>query len=75
MRMTYFILFMILFFGVVVFAAENRELMTLKYFDQSVSCPRWAMIAIVYLVGMASGCVAFLLLRRSLRPASPGLLH
>ena len=67
MRMTYSFLLLLVLGAIGIFALENREMMTLTYFRQSVSCPRSLMIAIVYLLGMLSGWIAVGLVRRLLR--------
>jgi lipopolysaccharide assembly protein A len=67
MRILYLIALLLLIVAIGIFAFENREQMTLRFLDQSVSCPRSLMIGVVYLVGMLSGWVIVGLVRRSLR--------
>ena len=50
-----------------IFLAQNQELITLHYFQGSVSCPPALLIAIVYLLGMFSGWTVVALVQRSLR--------
>ena len=70
MRILYLIALLLLLGAAVVFALENREPMTLEFFNQSISCPRSLMIAIVYLLGMVSGWIVVGLVRHSLRRAA-----
>ena len=70
MRIVYLVALILLALAMAIFAIENRETMTLRFFDQGVTCPRSLMIAIVYLLGMVSGWTVLGLLRRSLRGAT-----
>lgn len=70
MRWTYFLILLVVAGAIGVFALENREMMSLRFLDQSISCPRSLMIAIVYLLGMVSGWVVVGFVRRMLRAAT-----
>jgi len=67
MRMTYAFLLLLILGAIAIFALENREMMTLTFFGQSVTCPRSLMIAIVYVLGMLSGWIVVGLVQRLIR--------
>ncbi len=70
MRVVYLFVLVFLIAAIGIFAFENREQMTVQYFDRSVTCARSLMIAIVYLLGMVSGSVVVGLVWRTLRRAT-----
>jgi hypothetical protein len=67
MRFLYLIAFIILGSAIGILAYENRELMTIQYFGQSVACPAWLTIAIVYLLGTVTGLIALATLQHAFR--------
>ena len=71
MRWTYVLILLVVAGAIGVFALENSEMMSLRFLNQSVSCPRSLMIAIVYLLGTVSGWMVVGLVRRMLRGATP----
>jgi uncharacterized integral membrane protein len=71
MRLTYFLILLFVAGAIGVFALENREAMSVQFLDQSISSPRWLMIAVVYLLGMVSGWMVVGLVRRMMREATP----
>jgi lipopolysaccharide assembly protein A len=70
MRVIYFLILLLLFGAIGVFALQNREVIELQYLDRSVSCRLSLLIAIVYLLGMVSGWTVIGFVRRSLRRVS-----
>jgi uncharacterized integral membrane protein len=67
MRLLCFVILLFLVGAIGVFALQNRELITLQYLGQSVSCPPSLLIAIVYLLGMVTGATVIAFVQRSLR--------
>jgi lipopolysaccharide assembly protein A len=67
MRIVYFLILFILLAAVVVFAVQNDEAVTLRFFYRSVSSSLALLIAVVYLLGMISGWTVVGFLRRSVR--------
>jgi len=66
MRFLNLIVLAILAGAIGIFAVENREMMTLEYFGQSVTCSRSLLVGVVYLLGMASGSIVVGFVRRAL---------
>jgi uncharacterized integral membrane protein len=52
-----------------IFAFQNDEIVTLQYFNRSVTLPMSLLIVVVYLLGMLSGWTVVGFLRRSWRRA------
>ncbi len=67
MRTIYFLALLFLLAAVGLFAVQNSELITLRYFNQSISCPPALLAAVVYLLGMVSGWAVVGFVRRSLQ--------
>ena len=70
MRVFYFLVLMLLLAAIGIFALQNRETITIQYFDRSVSSPLALLIGVVYLLGMVSGWTVVGFVRRSLRRVS-----
>ncbi len=70
MRVFYFLVLMLLFAAIGIFALQNRETITIQYLDRSVASPLALLIVIVYVVGMVSGGTVVGFVRRSLRRVS-----
>jgi uncharacterized integral membrane protein len=70
MRFIYFVILMALLAGILAFAIQNSETITVRYFDRAVSCPAAFLIGAVYLVGMLTGWAVVGVFRRSLRGIS-----
>jgi lipopolysaccharide assembly protein A len=51
----------------VIFAAQNLEIVTMSFLGFSARVPLALLVAIIYLLGMATGGSLWALLRRSLR--------
>lgn len=54
---------------IVVFAIENFQTVTMSFFGWAISVPMVLQVAVVYLLGMATGSSLLSLLRRSLEGA------
>lgn len=70
MRLICFLILLFLLAAIGVFALQNREVITLQYLGQSVSCPPALLIGIVYLLGMISGWTVLGFFYHSLRRAA-----
>jgi lipopolysaccharide assembly protein A len=70
MRVFYFFVLLLVFIAIGIFAMQNRELITLQYLGESITCPRHLLFAGVYLLGMVSGWTLIGLVRRSYRHAT-----
>lgn len=70
MRLVYFLFLLLALAAVIVFAVQNNETITLRYFNWSIACPLPLLVAFAYLLGMVSGWTVIGLLRRSLRGAT-----
>ena len=66
MRFVYLLLLLIVVAAVAVFALQNYESVTLRYFDRRVTTSLPLLIAVVYLLGMVSGWTVVGFLKRSL---------
>jgi len=75
MRSIGFLILLFLVGAISVFALQNRESITLRYLDRSVSCPPALGIAIVYLLGMVSGGTVVGLVQCSLRRVAERPAH
>ena len=67
MRIFYILVLLILVSIVGILALENREVISFRFFGQSLSGPQALLIAIVYLVGMVSGWFVIGIARRLIR--------
>ena len=70
MRVFYSLILLTLLAAIGIFALQNREAITVQYFDRSISSPLALLIGIVYLLGMVSGWTVVGFFRRSLRRVS-----
>jgi lipopolysaccharide assembly protein A len=61
------VIFLAVVRAVAVFAVQNREDVTIKYLDRSLSCPMAVLVGAVYLLGMISGWTVVGILKRSLQ--------
>jgi uncharacterized integral membrane protein len=55
--------------AIVIFAAQNLEIVTMSFLGFSARAPLALLVAIVYVLGMATGGSLLALLRRSLKGA------
>ena len=67
MRHVYLILLLIIVAAVILFALQNNERVTLRYFDSSATISLPLLIGVVYLLGMVSGWTVVGFLKRSLQ--------
>ena len=67
MRIVYLLILLVFLAAVVVFAVQNHEEVTLRYFDRSLTTPLPVLIAAVYALGMLTGWTVVGFLRRSVR--------
>jgi uncharacterized integral membrane protein len=65
MRWVYLAVIVLFAAGVVVFAVQNLETVTIAFFRLNISAPLALLIIVVYLLGAATGGSLFALLRRS----------
>jgi lipopolysaccharide assembly protein A len=75
MRVAYFLILMLMLGAVGLFALQNREIITLKYLNWSLSCPVSLLVVIAYLLGMASGWTVLGVVRLSLRRVAAHPAH
>jgi putative membrane protein len=75
MRVVYSLTLLLALGAVGLFAVQNREILTLKYLNWSISCPLSLLMVIVYLLGMASGWTVLGIMRLSLRRATAHPAH
>jgi len=75
MRVIYFLILLLLFGAIGVFALQNREVIALQYLDRSVSCRLSLLIAVVYLLGMVGGWTVIGFVQRSIRRVSERPSH
>jgi putative membrane protein len=59
----------------VIFAVQNLEIVTMSFLGFSVRAPLALLVAIVYVLGMATGGSLWALLRRSLRGSRRGAIQ
>jgi uncharacterized integral membrane protein len=69
MRALYFLILVVIVAAVVIFAYQNDESVTLRYFNHSITLPMPLLIAAVYVLGMLSGWTVVGFFRRSWRRA------
>ena len=67
MRIVYLLILLIVLAAVVVFAVQNNEEITLRYFDRSLTTTLPVLMAAVYALGMLTGWTVIGFLRRSVR--------
>ena len=67
MRVVYFLILLIAVAAVVIFAIQNNDTVTIRYFQRSVSSSLPLLIAIVYVLGMVSGWTVVGVLKRSIK--------
>ena len=67
MRKICILVLLILLVGIGAFALQNNEAVTIRFFNQTLSCPCSLVVVAVYLLGTASGWLVVALVRNSLR--------
>ena len=71
MRLIYLVVLVIILAAVVIFAFQNDENVSLKFFEWSMSVRMPLLIAAVYVLGMLSGWSVFGFLKRSIQRVTP----
>jgi putative membrane protein len=69
MRWVHLTIIVVFAAATVVFAVQNFEIVTMSFLGFSARVPLALLVAIAYVLGMATGGSLFALLRRSLRGA------
>jgi uncharacterized integral membrane protein len=69
MRALYITVLVLIVAALAIFAYQNDESVTLRYFRRSITLPISLLIAAVYVLGMVSGWTVVGFLRRSWRGA------
>ena len=67
MRSFFFLVLLLLASAVGIFAWQNQEMITIQFFEWSVSYPLAIVVGVVYLAGIISGWTVLGVVRRSLR--------
>ena len=67
MRWVYLIVIIVFVAAIVLFAIQNRELVTMSFLGFSVRAPLAVLAVIVYVLGAITGGSLFAVLRRSVR--------
>ena len=67
MRWVYLIVIIVFAAAIVLFAIQNRELVTMSFLGFSVRAPLAVLAVIVYVLGAITGGSLFAVLRRSVR--------
>jgi putative membrane protein len=67
MRFLFLLILLIAIGAIAIFAMQNNETVTIRYFERSITCPLPLLVAVVYLLGMVSGWTVIRFLSRSLR--------
>jgi uncharacterized membrane protein YciS (DUF1049 family) len=65
MRFVYLLILLVVLAAIVVFAVQNNEEVTLRYFDRTLSSTLPVLIAVVYVLGMLTGWTVVGFFRRS----------
>ena len=66
MRWFYIIVIILFAAAILMFAAQNLQVVTLSFLGFSANVPLALLVALVYLLGMATGGSLFALLRQSI---------
>jgi putative membrane protein len=70
MRYIQAVIFLAFLAAIGVFALQNRDVITVKFFTWSISQPVALVTVVVYLLGMLSGWTVVAFMRRSVRQIS-----
>jgi uncharacterized integral membrane protein len=65
MRWSYLAVIVLLAAATIVFALQNFEIVTISFLGSNLRVPQALLVAVVYLLGAATGGSLFALLRRS----------
>ena len=72
MRWLYLTIVVLFVAGIVIFAVQNLDLVTMSFLGFSLRAPLAILAAIVYVLGAVTGGSLFALLRRSLQESKAG---
>lgn len=75
MRWIYLAIIILFAVATVIFALQNFEIVTMSFLSFSARAPLALVIAVVYLVGAATGGSLFALLRRSYEGSRRSIMH
>lgn len=75
MRWIYLAIIILFAAGTVVFALQNFAVVTVSFLNFNVRAPLALLVAIVYLLGAATGGSLFALLRRSYQGSRRGIMR
>lgn len=70
MRWVHFFVIVVFAGAIIVFVAQNFQIVTMSFFGLSATIPLAVLAVIIYLVGTVTGSSLLALLRRSLEGAS-----
>jgi lipopolysaccharide assembly protein A len=74
MRWIYLAVIILLAAATIIFALQNFEIVTISFLGFNARVPLALLVAIVYLLGAATGGSLFALLRRSYQGSKPGMM-
>jgi lipopolysaccharide assembly protein A len=69
MRWVYLTIIIVFVVAVIIFAAQNFQVVTLSFLGMSIRTPFAVLIAVIYLLGAVTGGSLLALLRRSIERA------
>ena len=72
MRWVYLVIVIVFVAAIVIFAVQNREMVTISFLGFSLRAPLAVLTAIVYVLGAITGGSLFALLRKSVRESRLG---
>jgi putative membrane protein len=67
MRWLYLIVIIVFVTAIVIFSAQNLEMITISFLGLSLRAPLALLVVVVYVLGAITGGSLFALLRRSIR--------
>jgi uncharacterized integral membrane protein len=74
MRWFYLALIVLLAAATIIFALQNFEIVTISFLGWNLRVPLALLVAVVYLLGAATGGSLFALLRRSYTGSRPSMM-
>jgi uncharacterized integral membrane protein len=74
MRWFYLALIVLLAAATIIFALQNFEIVTMSFLGWNLRVPLALLVAVVYLLGAATGGSLFALLRRSYTGSRPSMM-
>jgi len=70
MRWVYLVLLVVIVTMIVVFVAQNREIQTLMFFNQSITAPLYVFFVVLYFLGMWTGGTVVGFVKRAYQQAT-----